>query len=118
MPVDDGETSMITRITTASTNLTAIHDDDDDDDRGQSKRNSLGSARDSLELLRHTIPHHPSDDEQLNSHSNHDSTPHQRKSVLKSRLDSSDHVPTPELVSYIAIDEVKGDKQLIEKQIR
>jgi hypothetical protein len=47
-----------------------------------------------------------------------ENTPQKRKSVLKSRLDSSDNLSTPELVSYIAIDEVKGDKCLVEKQMR
>jgi len=124
-PIDDGNTSMITRTITTSTNLTAANDDDDDDDDEQSKlineqlkRSSLGLARDSLELLRNAIPHHSSSDEQLTPHTNIDSTSQQRKSVLKSRLDSSDNLPTPELISYIAIDEVKGDKRLMEKQMR
>jgi hypothetical protein len=118
--VDEGDTSIITRTTTASTNLT-ITDDDDEQSKlinEQLKRNRLGLARDSLELLRNTTPHHGSSDEQLTPHKNIDGTPRKRKSVLKSRSDSSDNLPTPELISYIAIDEVKGDKHLMEKEMR
>jgi hypothetical protein len=122
-PIDDGNTSIITQTITTSTNLTTTNDDDDDDEQSklineQLKRSSLGLARDSLELLRNAIPHHGNSDEQLTPHTNIESTSHQRKSVLKSRLDSSDNLLTPELISYIAIDEVKGDKRLMEKQMR
>lgn len=106
--IDDGDTSMVTRLTTASTNLTA------DNDGEQSKRNSLDLVRDSLDLLRHASPHEPSIDEQLHP----DRTPYHRKSVLKSHLDSSDHFPTSDFISYIAIDDLKGDKQLVEQQVR
>jgi hypothetical protein len=115
---------MITRTATASTNLTTTNEDDDDDDEQsklineQLKRSSLGLARDSLELLRNATPHHGNSDEQLLPHINIDGTPHKRKSALKSRLDSSDNLPTAELISYIAIDDVKGDKHLMEEQMR
>ncbi len=122
LPIDNGDISTITRTTTVSTNLTINNDDDDDEQskliNEQLKRSSLGLARDSLELLRNATSHHGSNDEQLTPHINIDSTPHKRKSVLKSRIDSSDNLPTPELISYIAIDEVKGDKRLMEKQMR
>jgi hypothetical protein len=112
---------LITRATTASTNLTITNDGDDDQSKlinEQLKRSSLGLARDSLELLRNTTPHHPSNDEQITPHTNIDSTPQKRKSVLKSHLDSSDNLPTPNLISYVAIDEVKDDKHLLEEQMR
>jgi hypothetical protein len=122
LTINDDDTSMITRTITASTNLTITDDDDDEQSKlinEQLKRSSLGLARDSLELLRNNTPHHDSSDEQLILHTNIDSTPPcRRKSVLKSRLVSSDNLPTPALISYIAIDEVKGDKRLMEKQMR
>jgi hypothetical protein len=120
LSINDGDTSMITRTITASTNLT-ITDDDEQSKliNEQLKRSSLGLARDSLELLRNKTPHHDSSDEELILHTNMDNTPPcRRKSVLKSRLVSSDNLPTPALISYIAIDEVNGDKRLIEKQMR
>ena len=112
-PINEVDTSMITRTTTASTNLTRTDDDDEQSKliNEQLKRSSLGLARDSLELLRNNTPHHDSTEEQ-------DSTPRKRKSVLKSRLISSDNLPAPEFISYIAIDEIKGDKRLMEKQMR
>jgi hypothetical protein len=120
LPIDDADTSLITRATTASTNLTITNDGDDDQSKlinEQLKRSSLGLARDSLELLRNATPHYVSSDEQLIPHTNIDNTPQKRKPVLKSRLDSSDILPTPERISYVAIDEVKGDKRLMEKQM-
>ncbi|UJR27203.1 hypothetical protein I4U23_008499 [Adineta vaga] len=121
--VTDDETSMITRTTAASTNLTATEDTDTNDDdqskliNEQIKRSSLGLARDSLELLRNNTPHHRNSEEQLTPRSNVDSTPRKRKSVLKSRIISSNDLPTPKLISYIAIDELKDDKRSIEQQI-
>ena len=111
---------MITRTTTASTNLN-ITDDDDEQSKlinEQLKRNSLGLARDSLELLRNATPHHASSTEQLTPHTNTDGTPRKRKSVLKSRSESSDNLPSPVLISYVAIDEVKGDIRSMEKEMR
>lgn len=113
-PIDD-DRPLITR--TATTNLTKNNDDDDDNE--QLKRNSLGLARDSIELIRNATPHHHnSNDEQLIPHANIDTTPNKRKSVLKPHLDSSDILPTPDLISYVAIDEFKDDKRLMEKQMR
>ena len=119
-PIHDVDTSMITRTTTASTNLTITDDNDEQSQliHEQLKRSSLRLARDSLELIRNSTPHRSSSDEQLIPHANAHNTPRKRKSALKSHLVSSDHIPTPELISYIAIDEVKGDKRLMENQIR
>ena len=112
----------MTRTKTVSTNLT-ITDDDNDDEQSkliheQLKRSSLGLARDSLELLRHALPTHEDSEERLIPHRATDSVPRKRKSVLKSRLDSLDDLPTLELVSYIAIDDMRGDKYLVEKRVR
>lgn len=118
--IDDGETSIITRGTTASTNLTAINDNDDQSKliNEQLKRSSLGLARDSLELLHDTTPHHANEDEQIILPMDILSSSHPRKSVLKSHSNSSDHLPTSNLISYVAIDEVQGDKHLLENHIR
>ena len=121
IPVDDGDLSVITRATTASTNLTVTTDENDDQSKlinEQLKRSSLGLARDSLELLRHTTAHQASKDEQIISSTDNNISPHPRKSVLKSHLDSSENLPTPELISYVAIDEVQGDKHLLEKHMQ
>ncbi|CAF1054549.1 unnamed protein product [Adineta steineri] len=120
IPIIDDDTSVITRTITASTNLTITDNNDEQSklNNEQVKRSSLHLARDSLELLRNNIPHHNSSNEQLTPNTNIDSTTHKRKSVLKSHLMSTDILSTPELISYIAIDEVKGDKRLMEKQMR
>lgn len=121
IPVDDGDISVITRATTASTNLTLTNDENDDQSKlfnEQLKRSSLGLARDSLELFRHTTVRHASKDEQIIASTNNKITPHPRKSVLKSHLDSSENLPTPELISYVAIDEVQGDRHLLEKHMQ
>ncbi|CAF0946190.1 unnamed protein product [Adineta steineri] len=120
IPIIDDDTSVITRTITASTNLTMTNNNDEQPklNNEQVKRSSLHLARDSLELLRNNIPHHSSSNEQLTPNTNIDSTSHKRKSVLKSHLMSTDILSTPELISYIAIDEVKGDKRLMEKQMR
>ena len=120
--VDDADASVMTRTKTVSTNLT-ITDEDNDEVQSkliheQLKRSSLGLARDSLELLRHALSMHDDSEERLIPHRTTGSAPRKRKSVLKSRLDSSDNLPTLELVSYIAIDDMQGDKYLVEKRLR
>ena len=108
------------RETVAAASSRHLGEDNDDDEQSkliheQLKRNSLGLARDSLELLRnaplwHEIGSEPSNDMDL--------TLVKRKSVLKSRSDSADNILTPELVSYIAIDGIEGDKNLVEKHMK
>jgi hypothetical protein len=109
-----GHTTM-TRTDVTSTNLILIDDTHNDESW---KRNSLGLARDSLELLRHTHTIHSMDNERSIPSRSMDSSTPKRKSVLKSRLDNSDQIVTPELISYVAIDCMKGDKHLVDKQLR
>lgn len=119
---DTSATSMISQSYTATADMT-ITDELNDDEQSklineQLKRNSLGLARDSLEILRHAQPLHQTSDERLLAQKLIDTSPQKGKSALKSRLDSSDQLPTPDLISYIAIDHVKGDKRQVEKQMR
>ena len=119
---DASATSMISQSYTATADLTTTDELNDEEQskliNEQLKRNSLGLARDSLEILRHSHPLHQTSDERLLAQKMIDSTPQRGKSALKPRLDSSDQLPTPDLISYMAIDEVKGDKRQVEKQMR
>lgn len=112
----------MSRTYTATTDLTLTDELNDDEQSKliteQLKRNSLGLARDSLEILRHSHPIHQSIDEHVLAQKMIDGTPQKRKSALKSRFDSADQFPTPDLISYVAIDDLKGDKREVEKQMR